>query len=70
MALDKENTFTQVYLLPSPYFEAFEEEIDIQTRSPNDHHTAGFVFIQRNDALILADILRSTPAAKIDKWRS
>jgi hypothetical protein len=70
MALDKEDTFAQVYLSPSPYFEAFEEEIDIPTWSPNDHHTAGFVFIQRNDALILVDILCSTPAAKIDKWRS
>jgi hypothetical protein len=70
MKLDKEETFTQVYLSPSLYFKAFEEEIDIRTWSPNDRHTAGFVFIQRNDSLILEDILQSTPAARIDKWRS
>jgi hypothetical protein len=45
MDLDKEETFAQVYLSPSPYFEAFEEEIDIRTWSPNDHHTAGFMII-------------------------
>lgn len=70
MKLDKDEVFAQVYLSPSPYFEVFEEEINIRMWSPNDHHTAGFVFIQRNESLILADILRSTPAAKIDKWRS
>jgi hypothetical protein len=31
MNLDKEDAFVQVYLSPSPYFEAFEEEIDIST---------------------------------------
>jgi hypothetical protein len=68
MDLDKEETFAQVYLSPSPYFEAFEEEIDIRTWSPNDHHTAGFMIIQRDNSLILADILKSTPAARINKW--
>jgi hypothetical protein len=70
MGLDREETFAQVYLSPSPYFEAFEEEIDLRTWTPNDHHTAGLVFIQKDDALILGDILKSTPAVRINKWRS
>jgi hypothetical protein len=71
MQLDKEEVFAQIYLSPSPYFEAFEEEIDIrQWSSTNDHRTAGLSIIKNQDRLILASILRSTPAARIDKWRS
>lgn len=70
MDLDREETFAQVYLSPSPYFEAFEEEIDIRNWTSNDHHTAGMVLVESNDRLILLDILKSTPAARIDKWRS
>lgn len=63
MELDKDEAFAQVYLSPSPYFNAFEEEIDIRTWGPNEHHTAVLVIIQRDDSLILADKLKSTPAA-------
>jgi hypothetical protein len=70
LALDREEAFAQVYLYPSPYHEAFEEEIDLRTWTPNDHHTAGLVLIQLDNELILGDILKSTPAARIDKWRS
>jgi hypothetical protein len=58
MDLDREEAFAQVYLLPSPYVEAFED------------HSAGLVFVDNNDRLVLADILKSTPAARIDKWHS
>lgn len=70
MQLDKEETFAQVYLSPSPYFEAFQEEIDIRHWTTHDHHTAGFVLVSNNNRLVLADIMKSTPAARIDKWRS
>jgi hypothetical protein len=70
MALDHDETFAQVYLSPSPYHEAFEEEIDLRNWTPNDHYTAGLVLIQRDGELILGDILKSTPAACTDKWRS
>jgi hypothetical protein len=70
MDFDQEEAFAQVYLSPSPYFEAFEEEIDIRQWTSNDHHTAGLVLVDSNNRLVLADILKSTPAARIDKWRS
>jgi hypothetical protein len=70
MDLDREEAFAQVYLSPSPYFEAFEEELDIRNWTTHDHHTAGLVLVNSNDRLVLADILKSTPAARIDKWRS
>jgi hypothetical protein len=71
MQLDKEDTFAQIYLSPSPYFESFEEDIDIRKwSSSNDHKTAGLSIIKNQDRLVLANILRSTPAARIDKWRT
>lgn len=70
MQLDKDETFAQIYLSPSAYHEAFEEKINLRQWNINDHHTAGMNLIQRDDRLILASILPSTPAAKIDKWRS
>lgn len=70
MDLEREEVFAQVYLSPSPYFEAFEEELDIRNWTTHDHHTAGLVLVNSNDRLVLADILKSTPAARIDKWRS
>jgi hypothetical protein len=36
--LDREEAVAQVYLSPSPYFKAFEEEVDIQTWTSQDHH--------------------------------
>jgi hypothetical protein len=71
MRLDKEEVFAQVFLSPSPYYEAFEEEIDIRKWcSSTQHRTAGLSMIKNQDILILANILQSTPAARIDKWRS
>lgn len=70
MQLDKEEAFAQVYLSPDPYFEAFEEEINLGLWNKTDHHTAGLVLIQQDGELILGDILKSTQVARIDKWRS
>jgi hypothetical protein len=70
MQLDRGETFAQVYLSPSPYCEAFEEELDLRKWNLTDHHTAGLNLIQRDGRLILADILKSTPAARIPKWHT
>lgn len=71
MDLDKDEVFGQVYLSPCPFHEAFEETLDIRQWNPsNDHKAAGLSIIQSGDRLILGNIIKSTPAAKIDKWRS
>ena len=49
---------------------SFEEKINLTRWTKNDHHTAGLSLIEQDGRLILASILPSTPAAKIDKWRS
>jgi C-terminal processing protease CtpA/Prc len=70
MRLDHGETFAQVYLSPSAYHEAFEEEIDIRRWTNIDHHTAGLTLIQKDGRLVLASIVKSTPAAKIPRWRT
>jgi hypothetical protein len=70
MRLDRGETFAQVYLSPSAYHEAFEEEIDIRRWTNIDHHTAGLTLIQKDGRLILASIVKSTPVAKIPRWRT
>jgi hypothetical protein len=70
MNLDKEDTFAQVYLSPSPYCEAFEDTLDLRKWSSADHHTAGLILQQKGDRLILLSIDKSTPAARIPRWRS
>eukprot|EP00956_Cyclotella_meneghiniana_P004202 scaffold5163_cov49-Cyclotella_meneghiniana.AAC.3 len=71
MQLDKDEVFNQVYLSPSPFHEAFQEKLDLRQWNPkNDHKAAGLSLIKDGDRLILGNIIKSTPAARIDKWRS
>jgi hypothetical protein len=70
MALDKKETFAQIYLSPSSYFDAFEEKFNIRHCTTLDHKCAGMTLIQRDDRLIVGAIVPSTPAAKIQRWRS
>ena len=70
MALDKKETFAQIYLSPSPYFDAFEEKFNLRHWTTLDHKCAGLTLIQRGDRLIVGGIVPSTPAAKIPRWRT
>ena len=70
MALDKREVYAQIYLSPSPYFDAFEEKMNIRHWTALDHKHAGLNLLQRDDRLIVASILPSTPAAKIPRWRT
>ena len=68
--LNKEETFAQVYLSPSPYCDAFEETLGLQKWSSRYHQTAGLIIQQIGDRLILISIDKSIPAARIPLWRS
>jgi hypothetical protein len=70
MHLDRGETFAQVYLSPSVYCEAFEEELDLRKWNSTDHHTAGLSLIQQDGRVILGGIVKSTPAARIPRWRT
>lgn len=55
----------QVYISPHPYHNAFEEELGLRGFDSVTFPTAGFVFQNVNSRLIVRDIKKSTPAAKI-----
>jgi hypothetical protein len=59
-----------IFLSPSPYENAFEEVVDLRLFSPEKHSCAGLHCHVKNGRLILVDIHKSTPAAKIRAWRS
>ena len=63
----------QVYVSQSPYDSAFEEELNLKRFHKYAHETGGLLFHKLEDyngRLVLKDIKKSTPAAKIPRWRS
>ena len=59
-----------VYLSPTPFNRSFEETIDIRKCSMDIHKTAGMRLIERNKSLLLTGMDKSTPGARIPRWRS
>ena len=58
-----------IYMSPDPYFEAFEEVIDMTHFGLNKHWTTGLFLAHVNGRLHLGGMAPSTPAAKIPCWR-
>ncbi len=61
---------SMIYLSPDPYHDAFEEEVDIRRFDLTKHRTAGLCLAQHDGRLFLGGIAKSTPCAKIPRWRS
>ena len=60
-----------IYLSPNPYFDAFEEVMDIRRFDINKHGTGGLCLTaDGGDQVFLGGITPSTPAAKIPRWRT
>jgi hypothetical protein len=59
-----------VYMLPDPYFEAFEEVINLRKFDLTKHRTAGLCLAQNDQRLILGGIAPSTPGARTPCWHS
>jgi hypothetical protein len=65
------NDMATIYLLPNPYFDAFEEVIDIRRFDKDKHGTAGLCLTANDgDRVFLDGITPSTPAAKIPCWHT
>ncbi len=60
----------QIYMSPTPYNDAFEEELDLRKFNFTLHRTAGMSFIPQDTRLILASMVPSTPGARIPRWRT
>jgi hypothetical protein len=59
-----------VYISPNPFYDAFEEELDLQKFDLAKHRTAGLNFLENGQRLILASIDPGTPASRIARWRT
>ena len=59
-----------IYLSPDPYYESSEEEVDIRRFDLNKHRTAGLSLAHIDGKLFLGGIAKSTPCAKIPRWRT
>jgi hypothetical protein len=57
-----------IYMSPDPFFEAFEQPIDLRDFNLNNHPTAGLSLYERDGCLFLVTMSPSTPAAKIPDW--
>jgi hypothetical protein len=59
-----------VYMSPNPYFDAFEQPLDLQKFDYTKHPTAGLSLYKKSERLYLATMSPSTPAEKIPDWRT
>ncbi len=53
---------------PHPFFEAFEQPIDLSDFNLNNHPTAGLSLYEHDRCLFLATMSPSMPAAKTPDW--
>ena len=58
-----------VYMSKDPFFESFEEVLDLRKWSFEKHRTAGLSLVSHHDRLYLGGMTPSTPGAKVDRWR-
>jgi hypothetical protein len=53
-----------IYMSPTPYYDAFEEVLDIRWFDLSKHYTAGLCLAHVNGRLFLGGMAPSTPGAK------
>ena len=58
------------YMSLDPYFDAFDEVIDLQKFNLSKQRTAGLCLHYLDDCLYLGGMMPSTPEDKIPRWRS
>ena len=67
--IDKD-VMANVYLSPDPYNYSFPETLNLRRFDSTKHPTASMNFITTDDRVFLGSMAKSTPAAKIPRWRS
>jgi hypothetical protein len=58
-----------VYMSQDPFFDSFEEVLDLRKWSFDKHRAAGLSLVSHNGRLYLGGMNPSTPGAKVDRWR-
>ncbi len=58
-----------VYMSPDPFFDSFEEDLDLHKWLYEKHRTAGLSLVFHNSCLYLGGMTPGSPGAKVDWWR-
>ncbi len=58
------------YMSPDPYYNSFDEIIDLRKFDLNKHRTAGLCLRHSDNRLFLEGMTPGTPGSKIPRWRS
>ncbi len=53
---------------PSPYNDAFEEELDLRKVDFSQHCATSMTFLPQDNRLILISMAPSTPGARVPRW--
>ncbi len=64
------NNMAMVYMSPNPYFDVFEQPLNLQKFDYTKHPTVGLSLYEKSGWLYLATMSPSTPATKIWDWRT
>ncbi len=59
-----------IYMSPDPYFDAFEQPMDLHKFDLTKHVTAGLNLYEADGRIYLVSMSPGTPAAKIPDWRT
>ena len=59
-----------IYMSPCPYFDSFEEELNLRKFNLTKHRTAGLCLTQVDGRLILGGMASSTLGTKIPRWHT
>jgi hypothetical protein len=54
-----------LYISPDPYYQAFEEELNLCKFDLATHRTTGLCFLQKDNQLILASMASGTPSTRV-----
>jgi hypothetical protein len=63
------DNMAMVYMSPDPFFDAFEEDLDLQKWSFDKQRTAGLSLVVRNGRVYLGGMTPGTPGTKVDWWQ-
>jgi hypothetical protein len=57
-----------VYMSPDPFFDAFEEDLDLGKWSFDNHRTTSLSLVVHNGQVYLGGMTPGTPCTKVDRW--
>jgi hypothetical protein len=64
------SSMDMMYMSPTPYYDAFDEVIDLRRFDLATHSMVGLSQLEKNGQLIIAHMSSGTPSAKIPRWHT